>query len=210
MIKSKALSFVTNGEDFGDILEEAEKFATEAGLSPKGTRRLRLITEDTLCMLKTITGEVSSKLSFIGGDNEVVLHVETETFMNIQKREELLAISKSGKNESVKGVMGKIREAFELAFLMPSADVSQAWVSAASPAMLMGMPGDIGASDFMNTMCWSLSNYKDSIDTDIEEDSDKAVAWDELEKSIVASIAEDVRIGIRGDYVVIDVIMKTN
>ena len=48
---------------------------------------------------------------------------------------------------------------------------------------------------------WSLAKYRQSVDEARASDQDTTEAWDELEKSIVASIADDVRVGVKGDTV---------
>ncbi|MCR5109167.1 MAG: hypothetical protein K6B28_13515 [Lachnospiraceae bacterium] len=208
MIKSKVLRLESSGNEIGEVLEEAEKFAKDIGLSERESRRLRLMVEDTMSMIEAVTGEIDLHLSFIERDAGYMIHLETDTFMNLQKREELLSLSKSGKNESAVGIMGKIREAFEMTFLMPNLLAGQEWATAASPAMLMGMPGDIGtggASDYINTVYWSLSKYRSSIDTDLTDEEVKEAAWDELEKSIIGNLADDVKVGISDNHVVVDV-----
>ncbi|MCR5735555.1 MAG: hypothetical protein K6G22_13190 [Lachnospiraceae bacterium] len=208
MIKSRELSIVSTGDDISEVLNEAESFAVSAGLNEKQTRRLRLLTEDTMAMLKTVTGEIDINMTFINKDDDCVIHLETETAMNLEKRENLISLSKSGKNESAKGITGKIREAFELAFLMPGSGPDAELVACASPSIAMGMPGDIGATDFMNVVYWSLSRYRDSVEDGSFDGENKDEAWDELERSVVGSLADDVKVGIRNDHVALDVYMK--
>ena len=48
---------------------------------------------------------------------------------------------------------------------------------------------------------WEFSQYKDEVEQDSEE-------WDEMEKSIVANLADDVLIGTRKNYIDIVVVKK--
>ena len=48
---------------------------------------------------------------------------------------------------------------------------------------------------------WSLSNYKSALDDAKDESDDAREEWDELEKSIVASIAKDVVVGVKKNTV---------
>jgi hypothetical protein len=58
------------------------------------------------------------------------------------------------------------------------------------------MTTNIGASTgFM----WSMGDYKDALNEGIEENDGMKAAWDELEKSIVANIANDVIVGVQKD-----------
>ena len=43
-------------------------------------------------------------------------------------------------------------------------------------------------------MAWSLLSYKEDVDGSSGEDKDEA--WDELEKSIIAKLADDVIVGV--------------
>ncbi len=206
MIKSRELSFTTVANDMTEILKEAESFVTRLGLSEKEERRFRLLVEETTEMLRTITGDHVIQVAFIEDNDSLTIHLETDTLMNLEMHEELLSISKSGKNESAKGIIGKIREAFELAAMMPNANTTESWALYGSPAMIMGVPADSSSIGTMETMFWSLSSYRDNLETDSTGYKEKA--WDELEKSIVANLAEDVRIGICDSHVVMDVIRK--
>lgn len=49
------------------------------------------------------------------------------------------------------------------------------------------------------TIHWSLSDYKGDIEK--QKDSGKAEKLDELEKSIVANIANDISVGVKGETV---------
>ena len=52
---------------------------------------------------------------------------------------------------------------------------------------------------------WSLQNYKNSLEATSDK---KQEAWDELERSIVASIANDVIVGVKKDSVDLTIIYK--
>ncbi len=68
----------------------------------------------------------------------------------------------------------------------------------------MGVPADSSSISMTETMCWSLSCYRENLQGD--DSPKKEEAWDELEKSVVANLADDVRIGIVDSHVVMDVI----
>ena len=51
---------------------------------------------------------------------------------------------------------------------------------------------------------WSLNKYKVSV-----QESEKE-AWDELEKSIIANLADDVIVGVKGKQASIVVVKKFN
>ncbi len=207
MVKSREITIQSDGADMHSIFDEAEKFADEMNLTGKDKIHFRLLTEETMGMLKTITGEISVGVAFLGKNNEITIHLETYTNMNMQKREDLLSVSTSGKNESAKGVMGKIREAFEFAFNSPYADSTDAWMAYGTPALTKGVPVSPTAMNMMDSTYWSLAQYSENIEYK-ENSGEEREEWDELEKSIVFNLAKDVRIGIKGKKVFMDVVMK--
>ena len=125
-----------------------------------------------------------------------MLHLKTITIMNSEKRSQLLATSTSGKNSSAKGVLGKLRDLLERS-LEPANDTivnyyPAGWTySAMDPTTMIATTPNV----------WSFNQYKESIKETEEE-------WDELEKSIVAKIADEVTISIDGDVVEMTVFKK--
>jgi hypothetical protein len=54
---------------------------------------------------------------------------------------------------------------------------------------------------------WSLLQYKSMVEQE-KQHKQSSEAWDELEKSIVANIADDVKVGVRGDIVEMTIIKR--
>ena len=202
MIRSQKMQLVSSGDDVDKVLEEASRFGYEAELSDKDTLRMRLLVEETMSMLRTMTGEVELELEFVRNDNELVIQLETDTAMDVLKKDELLSVSTSGRNVLAKGIMGKIRDVFATAFTMPEGG---AWADYCATPMLLGTPGGAYSEAIMDTVYWSLAQYKSGVAVDTDNTEHKE-AWDELEKSIVSNIADDVQIGVRGKHVVMAVI----
>ncbi|MBP5179974.1 MAG: hypothetical protein J6127_01645 [Clostridiales bacterium] len=201
MIKSREFQLTSTGDDAVEVLSEAVEFGNLINLGRKDSLMLRLLTEETMSMLRTLTGEVKCELTFVEENGVISINLETDTIMDANKRSELLAASKSGKNSFSKGIMGKVREAFEVAFTLPAGvDIS----NYCTPSMMMGVPYECESEQVMDTLYWSLSTYRKNL----EENDVPAEQWDELEKSIVSNIAEDVQVGIRGEHVVMAVIYK--
>ena len=66
-----------------------------------------------------------------------------------------------------------------------------------APVSSFGLMGALGNPSSQGTSIWSLSEYKENVKSG-ENASEK---WDELERSIVASIADDISVGIIGNMV---------
>ena len=57
---------------------------------------------------------------------------------------------------------------------------------------------------------WSLYEYRNALSDSIDTSESAKEAWDELEKSIVASVAKDVIVGVKGDRVDMTVVCALN
>ena len=55
---------------------------------------------------------------------------------------------------------------------------------------------------------WSLMSYRDALDNMSGSDTEPEEPWDELERSIVASLAKDVVVGIRHDQADITIVAR--
>lgn len=196
------------GEGFELALNETSHFAEAAGLSRKPALRLRLLAEETLGMLHAITDEYSAYFWLEQDDtNTIRLHLEAETEMDLLKKQELIDISTDKRNAADVGFMGKIRNIFENATYYVNMIGELQTASNAMPLMA-GMPGfvDIEAAQIVNSYAclWTLSQYRSDLDSPQESEEEEpalADALEELEKSIVASIADDVRVDVRGNKV---------
>ena len=182
------------------VLSEVEKVTTYNGLEDKKALRLRLLAEELCGMLPGLIENFSGRFWAENDGDDYELHVELKADdMNIDLRDELISVSKSGKNAAAKGVMGKIRA------------VAETMLLAASDPTLQTLPvGDfydyhgynIGFGYIDPTITaqtgyiysWSLFNYK----TAVEEKEDE---YAELERSIVAKLADDIIVGVRGKNV---------
>jgi CheY-specific phosphatase CheX len=109
--------------------------------------------------------------------------------MDLQTRKELLAVSTSGKNAAAKGFMGKIRDMISTVTL-PDDPETKAMTDQALGLMALGCQ----AGSYAGSYSWSMSTYVASIEK--AETIQVEAAKDELEKSIVANLADDVTVHI--------------
>lgn len=187
------------------VLAEVEKVAQYNNLEGKQALRLRLLAEELCGMLPGLVEKFSGVFWAENDENNYELHVELKAGdMTLDLRDELISVSKSGKNSAVKGIMGKIRAVAETMLL-----------AAEDPSVSLPVNGyydyhgfDMGfgylppavAYQTGYSYSWSLVNYK----TIVEEKEDDACA--ELERSIVAKLADDILVGVRGKNV--EIIVK--
>ena len=197
-MKTDVIRVSSQGDGLEAALEQVEKVAAYKGLSSKQSLQLRLLTEEMMGMMRSLTGEAQGKFWIEDEDSEYRLHLWVLTRMTSVKREELLAASTSGKNAAVKGLMSRLRDFFDR-----GADQD---VSYANPLMLAGMYEQSTPS--MN-LEWSMTRYQSLLLSQVENRADGArEAWDELEKSVVAHVADDVRVAINGGEVEMTIVKK--
>ena len=197
-MKSESIVISTNEGNIDKVLEVVEAFSKD--LDHKAGLRIRLLAEETMNLIRSITGEMDAEFFLERDDDQVRLHLNTNTIMFAAKRKELMEISTSKENSAAKGFMGKIREVFELAML-PKDERS----ARESRIGMMGLV-DPTALSATSSETWKMSNYKDSVDK-MDQDTEFAQeARNELERSILGNIAKEVEISIIGDDVKMTII----
>lgn len=190
---------IDNGvKDLKAILNESEKVAVYNELDHKQTLQLRLICEEIDGMLPNIIDDFSGDfwIEFENGVCKVNASIKFAEF-TAQKKNQLIDIAKNKKNSESVGIVGKIRSAIENFFLdernIEALALSSGTFNLATNYML----------DNDYSYIWSLGQYKTN--TSKEE---KAEAWDELEKSVIASVADDVIVGVKGNQA--DIVIVKN
>ena len=183
----------------GTVLAEVEKVTAYNGLENKKALRLRLLAEELCGMLPGLIENFSGKFWAENDGDDYKLHVELKADdMSIDLRDELISVSKSGKNAAAKGVMGKIRAVAETMLLAasdPELSVpSGEYYDYCGYNMGFGYIDPTISYETGYVYSWSLYNYK----TAVEEKED---AYAELERSIVAKLADDIIVGVRGKNV---------
>ncbi len=95
-----------------------------------------------------------------------------------------------------RGFMGKIRSFFE--------------PSSGAPMFSSGFSGGAVPQSYGN-YAWSMEDYRDQLRQFREQNQGgKQEDWDELEKSVIAKAADDVKISIRARIIEMTVLKKMN
>ena len=181
------------------VLGEVEKVTTYNALKDKEALRLRLLAEELCGMLPRLIQNFSGEFWAENEGETYELHVELKADdMNIDLRDELISVSKSGKNAAAKGIMGKIRAVAETMLLAASDPTLSVpcggFYDYHGYNMGVGYIDPAIAVETGYMYSWSLFNYK----TAVEEKEDE---YAELERSIVAKLADDIIVGVRGNNV---------
>ena len=116
-MKTTAIEIDSRGSGFAEALEETGKMAECNALSKGDSLRLQLLAEEMLNMIRTVTGNTKASFWIERDGNRYDLLITTKTVMNRKKREALIAAATSGKNDSPKSFLGKLRNAFEQAMV---------------------------------------------------------------------------------------------
>lgn len=175
-------------------LSEAEKVAQFKGLSGKNALHLRLLAEEMTSLMRAVTGEVKGEFWIEEEDGLYSLHLKAEVWTDSRQRQQLIATASSGKNEAHRGFMGKIRAFFE-----PDSDVP----------VFSGVFMPEGLAQVHGGMYWSMEQYRQDLQQYRKQQREGAQeAWDELEKSVVSRVADDVKVSIRGSEVELVILKK--
>lgn len=169
-------------------LEQADKTAAYKGLTGKNALHLRLLTEEMIGMMHSITGETDGTFWIENQDSEYELHLRMRAFLTEEKKQMLISASSSGRNESARGLMGRIRDFFD-------------WTCSDNPEPYVGplfMPDMYeGSSSPMLDWEWSMRQYEQVLADRAKDDAAAAQEWDELEMSVVKRVADEVKVFIR-------------
>ena len=199
-MKTDVITVSAKGKRMETALQQVEKMAAYKGLSPKGTLHLRLLTEEMMGMMRSITGEPEGEFWIEDNGGEYQLHLRVAARMSIEKREQLLSVSASGKNEAARGLMGRIREFFGWG-------CDEDYDGFTGSMLLMPEAIEHSSTPLLDWE-WSMRRYEDALSAQADQDTAAREAWDELEKSVVKHVADDVKVYIRGGFVELVILKK--
>ncbi len=184
-MKTDVITVSSKGARMETALAQVDKVAAYKGLTGNNALHLRLLAEEMMGMMRSITGETEGKFWIEDEGDTYRLHLAVNTRMNLDKRDQLLAASTSGKNEAAKGLMGRIRDFFDQSADVPTLPMYHAEMAAEYTGATLDWE-------------WSMMAYQDELRGRVDSDEKAREMWDELEKSVVTHVADDVKVSIRG------------
>ena len=203
MNKSAEMYVNNTEENASAALKKIDEFLVHQDIDRKKTIHLRLLAEETIGMVKAMTSDFMALMWVEEEDGVYRIRLTVKTDIDKEKKSELLSVATSGKNAAARGFMGKIGEIIENGLLSYDnvMKLQQEYGSGYTDYVGMGMcvPGEIQMAG--DPLVWSLSKYRSSLGEEAGGEDPAGAAWDELEKSIVASLAQDVAVGVRKDRV---------
>jgi hypothetical protein len=206
-MKLNKITVGNEGTLIENALQEADRFVRDAGIEGKKALHVNLLAEEVLGMIRAIVGDYSARFWMECDKNECRICVDAVADVDSKKKKELLSVSKSGKNVANKGLMAKIGAFFEncmnnyeevMEYTEPYDSYGYLYASGCPAHSMM-------TSEYT---VWALSNYRMTVNEDKNSKEEAEDAWDELEKSIIANIADDVIIGVKDNRVTLTAVKK--
>lgn len=191
-MKTETVNIFSSGEGREIALDLAERTGAYCQLDNKSVLRLRLLSEELIELIRSFAANLQGDFWLETNDKDVEIHMKTVIPMDLKTRSELLAVSTSGENSAAKGIIGKIREMIALKTLPEDPDTKVM----TEQALGLISAGYEMSSYVAGAYSWSMSTYISKIDNADFNIEEKNEAKDELEKSIVANLADDVKVSI--------------
>ena len=197
-MRSNVCKIEKGTKDLDAILRECEKVAVYNDLTHKQMLQLCLLCEELDGMLPHVMEEFDGDLwiEFEDGVCKINVSIQLGEFTG-DKKKELIDIAKNKKNAASVGIVGKICAAIENFFLD-----EEMFRACALSLGSFHMATTYGAG-MEYPYLWSLDEYRAVV-----KKEEKTEKWDELEKSVIASVADDVIIGIKGKQADIIIVKK--
>ena len=188
-MKSDVIKISRDADNLNKILFETKKTTEYASLDTKQTIRARLIAEEFVGMLKELSQDFEGEfwIEREGLSFSYIAQLHINEVMDMQTKRKFIEISSNKKNAAAKGIMGKIRDVVENMLYPENAMYSASFISY-----------QLETSVLLDDQ-WTLNRYRDA-----ERNNEEP--WDELEKSIIANIADDVIVAVKGNNVEISII----
>lgn len=178
-----------------------DNYAWHAGLDKRDTLRLNLLVEETLGMVKAMVDDFYGRLWFSGDDSVCEIHLEATADMDSDRKQELLSVSSSGRNAAAKGFMGMLGDVISGALHNIGRAVDMSYGDSAVSGNFIGTAGVESPNLYDMTPVWTLDQYRANLEKGRLESDALEQAKQDLEKSIVANLADDIVVGVKGDRI---------
>ena len=188
-MKTDVIKISRDADNLDKILCETKKTAVYAKLNTKQTIKMQLISEELIGMLKELSQNFEGKfwIEYEALSFNFVAQLHINEVMDMQTKRKFIEVSSNKKNAAAKGIMGKIRDIIENMLYPENAVYSSNFIAyQLETAVLLDDK-------------WTLTGYKDA-----ERNNEEP--WDELEKSIIANLADDVVVAVKGNNVEISIV----
>ena len=187
-MKSDIIKISKDQDNLNKILFETQKTAEYVSLTSKQSIRARLIAEEFVGMLKELSQDFEGEfwIEREGLLFSFIAQLHINEVMDMQTKRRFIEVASNKKNAAAQGIMGKIRDVVENMLYPENAVYSASFISY-----------QLETSVLLNDQ-WTLNRYRDA-------ERNNKEPWDELEKSIIANLADDVIVSVKGNNVEISI-----
>lgn len=112
-MKSDIIMIDSLGKGFAEAIQETQKSAEIRGLNRRETVQLKMIAEEMLSLVRSVTGERQASFWIESTEKAFQLNLTTKTELDKDKRANLISTATSRKNEITRSFLGRLRDAFE-------------------------------------------------------------------------------------------------
>lgn len=193
-MKTEIISVYSTGDGREMALDITERTGAYCRIDKQSVLRLRLLSEELIELLRPFAGDIRGDFWLETTDNKIEIHLKTEIPMDRKTKDELLSVSSSGKNSASKGLIGKIRDMISTLTLPEDPEMK---ILTDQALGMMSFGCQMG-THYGDAYTWSMNAYATSIN---KESSGAEEEKDELEKSIVGNLADEVKVSITGSKV---------
>ena len=179
------------------ILGETERIGAFCKLSPSAKGKLRLLAEEMLSLTVRLFDELSYEFFIENEERSFTLNLSAKTVVSPSQKEKLLSLSSRNENKATKGIFGRISGVFE-SLLMDTGEYGQIAAPYMDEMSMMTHWGGSGMAAY-----FSLSSYQNEMSKTAKKED-----WDDLEKSIIATLAKEVVVGVRNKKVEMIVVIE--
>ncbi len=180
------------------VLTDVEFYAQRSGLGDRSCRQIRLAAEELMELVKNISGTFEADFSAEITNRRCELSLVTDTVSDPAKKAQLI---QAGQFKT--GVADKLRRFLQSDYknLKEQEDIlDDLGIKKADAALLE----EIGHSSFEDAYVWTLGSYgMKAYDSHVLDDD---AGWAEIGQSILANLADDIRVFVFDDRVEITVI----
>ncbi|HAE51847.1 MAG TPA: hypothetical protein DCG30_01145 [Ruminococcus sp.] len=208
-MKTDVIKVDSNLNGSQQAISATDKFIAYNEISGKNAIHMHLLTEETISMIHGIMDDFAGNFWLESRKTDEGLMcrvcVSVPRPVDCEQEMQFISVSSSGKNMNAKGIIGKIREFVRMSVQPPpqkernsNSQLVDAWWN-------MGTSKNkIAASD---AALWSMQTYRKNVSDQKELNNE---AWDEIEKSIIANIADEVKIRLKSSSteVIVEKLLK--
>jgi len=177
----------TSKQGIKHILSETKRIGEFCNLPPVASDKLRLLAEEMLSLTVRLFKNLKYEFFIENDGSQFALNLSVETLVNPGQKKKLLSLSRNGKNKATEGLFGKISTTFENLMTGDNEYVPIPGIHYSDIPHLYGMD---------MTAYFTLSAFQEERPKNPDDEQ-----WDGLEKSIIATLAKDMVIGVRNNKV---------